>query len=316
MDDEIIKNRRSRLLSLILMGILMLIGLSGLSEVSLGNEFPLTVTDDLGRNVTINREPQSIISLAPSNTEILFALGLGDRVIAVSEYCNYPLEAQNKAKVGGFSTVNIEKVVSLKPDLVLAAGGVQEAVVGELERLGLTVIALNAKSIEEVFENMRLVGKVAAQLETARELTTNLEQRIRAVTDKTKDLPDSQRPTIFYEVQYDPLMTAGPGTFIDDLIHLAGGVNIASDAVAKYPVYNLEILVERNPEVIIISVGHGSIEASVEGVKSRGRWQIIDAVKNDRVYGINADLVSRPGPRIVDALEEMARFIHPELFKK
>ena len=316
MDDEIIKNRRSRLLSLILMGILMLIGLSGLSEVSLGNEFPLTVTDDLGRNVTINREPQSIISLAPSNTEILFALGLGDRVIAVSEYCNYPLEAQNKAKVGGFSTVNIEKVVSLKPDLVLAAGGVQEAVVGELERLGLTVIALNAKSIEEVFENIRLVGKVVAQLETARELTTNLEQRIRAVTDKTKDLPDSQRPTIFYEVQYDPLMTAGPGTFIDDLIHLAGGVNIASDAVAKYPVYNLEILVERNPEVIIISVGHGSIEASVEGVKSRGRWQIIDAVKNDRVYGINADLVSRPGPRIVDALEEMARFIHPELFKK
>jgi len=316
MEDEAIKNKRSRLLSLILMGILMLSGLGGLSEVLAANEFPLAVTDDLGRNVTISSEPQSIISLTPSNTEILFALELGDRVMAVSEYCNYPLEAQNKIKIGGFSTINIEKVVSLKPDLVLATGGVQEAVVEELERLGLTVIALNAKSIEEVFENIRLVGKAAGQLEAARELTTKLEQRTKAVTDKAKDLPDSQRPRVFYEIQYEPLMTAGPGTFIDDLIHLAGGVNIASDAAAKYPVYNLETLIERNPEVIIISFWHGSIAASVEGVKSRKRWQIIDAVKNNRVYGINADLVSRPGPRIVDGIEEMARFIHPDLFRE
>lgn len=316
MEDEAIKSKRSRLPSLILMGILMLSGLTGLSEISLAREFPLAVTDDLGRNVTVSSEPQSIISLAPSNTEILFALELGDRVMAVSEYCNYPLEAQNKIKIGGFSTINIEKVVSLRPDFVLATGGVQEAVVEELERLGLTVIALNAKSIEEVFENIRLVGKAVGQLEAARELTTKLEQRTKAVTDKAKDLPDSQRPRVFYEVQDEPLMTAGPGTFIDDLIHLAGGVNIASDAAAKYPVYNLETLIERNPEVIIISVGHGSIAASVEAVKSRKRWQIIDAVKNNRVYGINADLVSRPGPRIVDGIEEMARFIHPDLFKE
>ena len=310
------KNKRSRLPSLILMGILMLSGLGGLSEVLAANEFPLAVTDDLGRNVTISSEPQSMISLAPSNTEILFALELGDRVMAVSEYCNYPLEAQNKIKIGGFSTVNIEKVVSLKPDLVLATGGVQEAVVEELGRLGLTVIALNAKSIEEVFENIRLVGKAAGELEAARELTTKLEQRTKAVTDKAKDLPEGQRPRVFYEIQYEPLMTAGPGTFIDNLIHLAGGVNIASDAAAKYPVYNLEMLIERNPEVIIISFWHGSIAASVEAVKSRKRWQIIDAVKNNRVYGINADLVSRPGPRIVDGIEEMARFIHPDLFKE
>jgi iron complex transport system substrate-binding protein len=236
--------------------------------------------------------------------------------MAVSEYCNYPLEAQNKMTIGGFSTANIEKVVSLKPDLVLATGGVQEAVVEELGRLGLTVIALNAKSIENVLENIRLVGKAAGQLEVARELTTKLEQRTKAVTDKAKDLPDSQRPRVFYEIQYEPLMTAGPGTFIDNLIHLAGGVNIASDAAAKYPVYNLETLIERNPEVIIISVGHGSIAASVEAVKSRKRWQILDAVKNNRVYGINADLVSRPGPRIVDGIEEMARFMHPDLFRE
>ena len=310
------KNRRSGLLPLITTGILILSGLTGLSEILLANEYPLSVTDDLGRNVTISSEPQSIISLAPSNTEILFALGLGDKVIAVSTYCNYPLEVQNKAKIGGFSTVNIEKVVDLRPDLVLAACGVQKAVVKELERLGLTVIALDAKSIEDVLENIGLVGKAAGQLETARELTANLEQRIRAVTDKITDLPDHQRPRVFYEVQYEPLMTSGPGTFINDLIHLAGGVNIASDAAAKYPVYNLEILIERNPELIIISVGHGSIAASVEAAKSRERWQIIDAVKNNRVYGVNADLVSRPAPRIVDGLEEIARFIHPDLFKE
>jgi iron complex transport system substrate-binding protein len=309
-------NKRSRLLSLILMGILMLSGFSGLSEVLAANEFPLTVTDDLGRNVTISSEPKKIASLAPSNTEILFALELGDRVMAVSEYCNYPLEAKNRIKIGGFSTINIEKVVNLKPDLILATGGVQEAIVEELERVGLVVIALDAKNIEDVLENIRLVGKAAGQLETAEKLTISLEQRIKAVTDKTRDLPDHQRPTIFYEVQYEPLMTAGPGTFIDNLIHLTGGVNIASDAAAKYPVYNLETIIERNPEVIIISFWHGSIAASIEGVKSRKRWQNVEAVKNNRVYGINADIVSRPGPRIVDALEELASYIHPELYLK
>ena len=310
------KNKRSRLMSFMTMGALVGTILGGLSTISLSQEFPLTIMDALGREVSISRQPETIVSLAPSNTEILFALGLGDKVIAVSEYCNYPLEVQNKTKIGGFSTVNIEKVVDLEPDLVLATGGIQEAVVEELGRLGLTVIALAARSIEDVFENIRLVGKAAGQLETARELTTNLEQRIKAVTGKIKDLPESQRPRVFYEVEYDPLMTAGPGTFIHHLIHLAGGVNIASDAVTKYPVYNLEILIERNPEVIIISLWHGSIAVSVEGVKSRERWQIMDAVKNNRVYAINADIISRSGPRIVDALEEIARFIDPALFKE
>ena len=308
------KNKRPRLMSFITIGVLVASVFGGLTSISLAQGFPLTITDSSGRNVTILKQPEIIVSLAPSNTEILFALGLGDKVIAVSEYCNYPSEAQNKIKIGGFSTVNIEKVVDLEPHLVLATCGVQEAVVEELERLGLTVIALDAKNIEDVIKNIRLAGKATGQLEIAEELTKKLEQRIKAVTDKTKDLPDNQKPRIFHESWNDPLMTAGPGTFIHHLIHLAGGVNIASDATKKYPVYNLEILIERNPEVIIISLGHGSSTTSVEEVKERQRWQIIDAVKNNRVYGINADIISRTGPRIVDALEEIARFIHPELF--
>jgi iron complex transport system substrate-binding protein len=286
-----------------------------LSGISLAQGFPLTITDSLERDVVISRQPETIISLAPSNTEILFALGLGDRVIAVSEYCNYPPEAQNRTKIGGFSTVNIEKVVDLEPDLVLATCGVQEAIVEELEGLGLTVIALDAKNTEDVIKNIRLVGKATGQLEIAEELARKMEQRIKAVTDKTRDLPDNQKPKVFYETWNDPLMTVGLGTFIHHLIHLAGGVNIALDSKTEYPVYNLELLIERNPEVIIISLGHGNSTTSVEEVKRREGWQIIDAVKNNRVYGINADIIARTGPRIVDALEEIAGYIHPELKK-
>lgn len=302
----------------ITMSILIATVFSGLNNISLAQEFPLTVIDSSGKEVTIPKEPKTIVSLAPSNTEILFALGLGNKVIGVTTYCNYPPEAQDRIKIGGWTTVNIEKVVELKPDLVLGTSQLQKAgaFVEELKRLGLTVIALNADNIEDVLENIKLVGKVTGQRKTAEELTRKLEQRIKAVTDKTKDLPDSQRPRVFHEAEYDPLKTTGPRTFMHDLIHLAGGVNIASDALTKYPVYNLEILIERNPEVIILSLGMGSIDASVEGVKSRQTWQIIDAVKNNRVYGINADIIARAGPRIADALEEIARYIHPELFEK
>ena len=310
------KKRRSRLRTFVAIGALVGTLFGGLSSILLADEFPLAIVDGVGREVSISEQPETIVSLAPSNTEILFALGLVDKLVAVSQYCNYPPEVQNKPKVGGFSTINIEKVVSLEPDLVLATGGVQKKVVRDLERLGLTVISLDAKRIGDVLENILLVGKVTGRVESAKRLRSNLEERIRTVANKTGDLPDTQRPRVFYEVQYDPLMTAGPGTFIDDLIHLAGGANIASDSAIKYPVYNLEILIERNPEVIIVSFSHGSIMASVEGVKNRKRWQITDAVKNNRVYGIHADLVSRPGPRIVDGLEEIAKYIHPELFKK
>jgi len=310
------KNGRSRLRTFVGIGAVVGTFFGGLSSILLADEFPLVIVDGLGREVSISKPPETIISLAPGNTEILFALGLMDKVIGVSEYCNYPPEVQNKPKVGGFSTINIEKVVSFEPDLILATGGVQEEAARNLERLGLTVISLDAKRIGDVLENILLVGKVTGRVESAKRLRSNLEERIRTVANKTGDLPDTQRPRVFYEVQYDPLMTAGPGTFIDDLIHLAGGTNIAWDSLAKYPVYNLEILIERNPEVIIISFWHGSIASSVEGAKVRKRWKIIDAVKNNRVYGIHADLVSRPGPRIADGLEEIAKYIHPELFKK
>ncbi|MCS4540872.1 MAG: cobalamin-binding protein [Euryarchaeota archaeon] len=278
-------------------------------------EFPLLVKDDLGRSVKISKQPERVISLAPSNTEILFALELGDKIIAVTKFCDYPLNATKKEKIGGFSDINMEKVVALKPDLVLATGGVQEQIVKELERLNITVIALDAKNITEILANIELVGKVTGQEKSAQELTTNMKQRIKKITGKTKDLTKAQKLKIYYEVWHDPLMTAGPETFIHNIIELAGGVNIFADAKIKYPRIDPETILARNPEIIITSLGAMG-GATAEQIKTRPGWNKIDAVKNNRVYEIDENILRRPGPRIIDGLEAMAKIIHPELFSR
>jgi len=274
-------------------------------------EYPLTIVDNLGRNVTIFKQPQRIVSLAPSNTEILFALGLGNKVVGVTEYCNYPLAAQEKDKVGGFSTVSIEKVVALEPDLILAAG-MHESIVGDLEGLGLTVVVLDPKNVDDILENIILVGKITGQVGVAEEVTANMEHRINAITEK---MENAQRLNVFYVTWHDPLKTAGPGTLIHELIQLAGGSNVAGDAKAEYPVYSLEMLIERNPDVIIISSRHGAGGPTVENMRVLLQDTNISAVRSDRIYGMDTDLVARAGPRIVDGLEEMAGYIHPELFE-
>lgn len=290
----------------ILIVLLLSTALSGCIELPPREEHPLTITDYLGREVAIPKELNRIVSLAPSHTETLFALGLGDKVIGVTEYCNYPLEAQEKDKIGGFATVSIEKVVNLTPDLILATG-IHEPIIGDLERLNLTVVVLDPKNVDDVLGNIRLVGKITGQVETAGELTTNMEHRIKVITDKTGD---AQRLKVFYVTWHDPLISAAPGTLAHDLIQLAGGVNIAEDAKTKYPVYSLEILIERNPDVIMVSTKHGAEGPTVESIRVLLQHTNISAVRNDRIYGIDTDLVARAGPRIVDGLEEMARFIH------
>lgn len=295
----------------ILIALLFLTALSGCIELPLRiEERPLAITDDLGREVDIPEELNRIVSLAPSNTEILFALGLGDGVIGVTEFCNYPLEAQEKDKIGGFATVNIEKVVALAPDLVLATS-IHEPIIEDLERLNLTVVVLDPKNVDDILGDIRLIGRITGQVGAAEELATNMEHRINAITDRTRDLPDAQNPKVFYIVWNDPLMTAGPGTFTNDLIHLAGGINIAGDAETRFPVYSLEMLIERNPDVIIFST-HAGITA--EQLKTDEVLQGISAIETGRIFSIDSDIVSRPGPRIVDGLEEMAKYVHPELF--
>jgi iron complex transport system substrate-binding protein len=277
---------------------------------------PGNIVDGLGRKVTINTVPQRIVSLAPSNTEILFALGLGDKVVGDTEYCNYPEAAKTKPKVGGFSTVDIEKVVSLRPDLVLATRIHDKTIIPALENLGITVVALTPGSLNEVLDSIKLVGKITGQDKEAAELIKNLGTRIEEITDKTQNLSPEQRPRVFYVTWHDPLWTAGTGTLSNDVISQAGGQNIASDITGDKTI-DLETVISRDPEVIIVSVGMGTGEdLPWQYIKAESRLKNTQALLNDRVYKIDGDLIHRPGPRVVEALEEMTQFIHPELFEK
>lgn len=276
---------------------------------------PGNIVDGLGRSVTIDKIPQRIVSLAPSNTEILFALGLGDKVVGVTEYCNYPQEAMTKPKVGGFSNVDIEKVVSLEPDLVLATHIHGKTVIPALEKLGLTVVAITPGSLNEVLDSITLVGKITGQSREASKLINDLGTRIEAVMDKTRILSPDQKPRVFYITWHDPLMTAGTETLADDVISSAGGQNIAYD-ISGDKAINLETVIYRDPQVIVASVGMGSGgDLPWQYVQTEPRLENTQALLNDRVYKIDGDVIHRPGPRIVDALEQMAQFIHPELFK-
>ena len=276
---------------------------------------PDEITDQLGRIVVLDNPPQRIISLAPSNTEILYALGLADRVVAVTDYCNYPPEAEEKPTIGGFSTPNIEEIVAFSPDLILATSIHETKIIPQLEGKGLTVLALNPKTIDSVLDAILLIGKVASVEENATVLVHSMRQRIKAVTDRTAGLMPEQRLRTCYIVWHDPLKMAGSGTLQDELIHKAGGTNIAQ-GLTDYPNISLEVVIRDNPEVIIAGVGHGSgQDQTFQYAQAEPRLREADARRNSRLYAIDSDLTSRPGPRIVEGLEKFAQFIHPELFK-
>jgi iron complex transport system substrate-binding protein len=272
----------------------------------------IKITDQLGRTVTLKTSsPQKIISLAPSNTEILFALGLGDRIVGVTDFCNYPPEAATKPSIGNYNSPNIEEIIAKEPDLVLATE-VHETTIAQLESRGITVVALSPKTIDEVIDSITMVGKITGQEKEAASLVADMQKRIKAVTDKTSKLSESQKPRVFYIFWQDPIWTAGGGTFEDALIKMAGGINIAHD-LNGYVAISLETVINDNPQVIIAGIGMGTGEdLPLQFVQTESRLQDVDARKNERIYGTNMDIVGRPGPRIVDALEEFLKLIHPE----
>jgi iron complex transport system substrate-binding protein len=274
------------------------------------------ITDQLGRTVEFDKIPQRIISLAPSNTEILFALGLADRVVAVTDYCNYPPEAKQKPSIGGFSTPNIEEVVALSPDLVLAASIHQTEVIPRLVARGMTVFALAPKTLDEVLEAITLVGKITGTENEASKLVAEMQTKIKAVTDKTRNLTEAQKPRVFYVTWHDPLMTAGSGTLHDELIQKAGGTNVAGN-LSGYALIDPETVIAANPEVIVAGVGMGTgADAPFQFAMFEPTLRNTDARLHNRVYAIDVDLAGRAGPRIVDALEQFAQFVHPELFEE
>ena len=276
---------------------------------------PGTFIDGLGRTVNIEEVPETIISLAPSNTEILYALGLEDKIVGVTEYCDYPEAAQDKPKIGGFSTVDVERVVEIQPDLILAANKHKDEAIPALERLGLTVLALDPKTLDEVLEAITLVGRCTGSEDEASLLVTEMNNRIEAVTDETDNLTPAQRLRVLYVTWHDPLMTVGSGALHNELIQQAGGTNIFQDLTDNYPNISLEAVIEANPQVIITGVGMGTGEdLPFQFASTEPRLEDVDARINNRVYAITNNLVSRSGPRTVDALERLAKMIHPEIF--
>jgi iron complex transport system substrate-binding protein len=267
---------------------------------------PVIFEDDLGRTVTIEQVPQRIVSVAPSNTEILFALGLEERIVGVTKSCNYPEVALDKPKVGGFAPFDLERVVALEPDLVLAADIHEEVGIPALEEVGITVFALAPKTVDEVLDSIALVGEITGKSEEAARLVASLEKRIKAITDKTQPLTEEERPGTLYVVWHDPLWVAGSGTFAHDLIIKAGGENIAYD-IDGWAMIDLETVIARDPEVIIAT--HGAV-----GIKDVAALAVTRAAIEGRIYVVEEDPFVRPGPRLVDALEKLARLLHPELF--
>ena len=277
--------------------------------------WPRTVTDQLDRTVTIEAVPQTIISLAPSNTEILYALGLGNRMVGRTDYCNYPAEVESVPSIGGFSTPNIEEIVALEPDLIVATSMHESEVIPQLQDFGMTIVALNPTNFEETIDAITLVGDVTGTADTAAALTADMQSRIDAVTSKTADLSGDEIKRVLYVVWHDPLMAAGAGTFHDVLIQAGGGVNIAGDAEG-YPTLDMETVIGTDPEIMIAGVGMGDGEdLPLLYLQDEERLAVTTARQNDAVYPIDMDVVGRAGPRIVEALEQFAAYIHPEIFE-
>lgn len=277
---------------------------------------PIKLTDGLKREVTLAAPAKRIVSLAPSNTEILFALGLGAQVVGVDDFSDYPSEAKKLPSVGGsMGKYNLEAITALKPDLVLAAEINTPEQVKAIQDLGLIVFYLsNPQTLEGMFTSLQLVAQLGGVEGKANELAQSLQARIDAV--KSKISAATQKPTVYYELDAtDPgkPYTAGPGTFVDNLISLAGGQNIAADMTSPWGQISSEQIIARNPDIILL--GDAAYGVTPESVGQRPGFSAINAVKNAQVLTFDDNLVSRPTARLVDGLETLAKLIHPDLFK-
>ena len=277
---------------------------------------PIVLTDSLGRQVTLAAPAQRIVSLAPSNTEILFAIGAGDQLVGRDEFSDFPPEALEAPSIGSlYPQVNAEAVVELEPDLVLAAGITNPDDVEALAGLGLTVYATSvAANLDDIYDDILAVGTLTGQTDEAETLVADLRARVEAVSARTAGM--AERPRVFYEIDAtDPASpwTAGPGSFIDQLLTLAGGTNVGNVGADLYYQISLEELVNQDPDVIVLgSSTYGG--QTPELLAQRAGWENLTAVKNRAVYTFDDNLVSRPGPRVIDGLEALAMLIHPDLF--
>lgn len=271
---------------------------------------PRTFVDSLGRKLFLAKAPSRVVSMAPNVTEMLFALGLQEKVVAVTPFCDYPPEAQSKTHLGG-TNPSIEQILALKPDLVLAPQDmIRPDLLQSLDRVKIPTFMLQAAQLDDVLAQIQTIARLFDRSKAGDELAATIRQRIAAVKERTQSLT---RPRVFYVLNTDPLQTVGPGSFIHQLIEAAGGANIAADTSTAYPRFALEEVLARDPELIIFPVG------TAEGIPDEDqqqwrRWSSLSAVKHNRLVLVPSVLVDRPGPRIVEGLELLAKALHPEIF--
>jgi iron complex transport system substrate-binding protein len=259
-----------------------------------------------GRSIVLDKIPQRIVSLSPSNTEILFALGAGDKVVGVTSYCDYPEEAKKIERMGDYEGPNIELIRKAQPDVVLA-GYVQEETVKMLEKMGIPVIISEAESFEAIYHSISLIGEITGTETEAEKIIKGMKDKIAEIQAKIKD---KEKPRVFYVVWKDPLTTAGSRTFINDVIKAAGGINVA-EKVESWAIYSAEEMIKDNPDMLIAAL-HSTDEGMTREDLSRDRiFSMLECVKQGKVYVMPDDnIISRPGPRIVLAIEDMARVLY------
>ena len=284
--------------------------LTGLGAAGCGNQAatparPVQFTDDLGRQVSVEKVPERIVSISPACTEILFALGLGDKVVGVTSYCNYPEEATTKPQIGDFTNPSVEAIVAASPDLVLATGGLQSEMLDRMESLGLAVYAVNPTTFADTVAGIRKIGQLTGAQAKGEEIASDMEKRAAVITGAVdKERKEGKvAPRVFFEIFYENgVWTAGNGSIISDLIKTGGGINLGDAESSDYYQFSVERLMAENPDVYF--VGSGSM-SNPGDITSRPGWDRMNAVRNGRVYVLQDDLIYRTGPRLIDGLESI-----------
>lgn len=277
--------------------------------------YPQTYTDVFDREVTIEARPERVISLAPSVTEMLFAIGAGPQMVGRTDYDNYPPEVEDLPSIGGFSAsaMSVETIIDLEPDLVVAGSTLQVEIVDALEGTGITIYAVEPNSVDEILATIRTLGTITDNAEQAEALVVDMATRVEAVQAAVADIPEDERVTVFYEIWHEPLTTTSDETYIGELIELAGGINIFADVEGAYPTVSAEEIIALDPDVILGPSSHGD-QLTPEMILERPGWESLSAMQNERIYILDGDVISRSGPRVVEALEAIAADLYPERF--
>jgi cobalamin transport system substrate-binding protein len=271
------------------------------------------VTDQVDRTFAVPDNPTRVISLAPSITEIIYDLGEEERLVGVTQYSTYPTEAKSLPRVGSYVRLDIEKIIALQPDLCLATkDGNPKHTVEKIVKLGIPVYVINPRNLQQIMETITRLGSLLHAEDTAAELVFDMKKRIERVQAKVKKA--DHRPRVFFQIDTEPIISAGPNTFIHELIELAGGINTTAGDVS-YPRYSWEDIIVLQPEIVLISSMAGGLSPE-HLVKAWERWELLAAVKNKRIFVVDAELFDRPTPRLIDGLEVIAAIIHPNLFTK